>query len=99
MSRVATLEPLCATREKFYEQRLLLGLSWYCEAPPSTRLAEDGQVLVDWTFMWTPPPASELGATLDPQVLVIGPDRAVPFEKKVCQYRKGILPSQASANL
>ena len=36
MSRVATLEPLCATREKFYEQRLLLGLSWYCEAPPST---------------------------------------------------------------
>jgi len=50
VSRVATIEPFCATREKFYEQKLLLGLPWYCEAPPSTRLAEDGQVLVDWTF-------------------------------------------------
>ncbi len=66
VSRVATLEPLCASREKFYEQRLLLGLSWYCEAPPNTRLAGDGQVLVDWTFIWTPPPAPELGTTLEP---------------------------------
>ena len=81
VSRVATLEPICATREKFYEQRLLLGLSWYCEAPPTTRLAADGQVLVDWTFVWDPLPASELGATLDRQVLVLGPDRAVSFEK------------------
>ena len=79
VSRVATLEPLCASREKFYEQRLLLGLAWYCEGPPSTRLAEDGQVLVDWTFMWTPP--ADLGATLPPQELVIGPDRAVSFER------------------
>ena len=81
VSRVATLEPLCASREKCYEQRLLLALSWYCAAPPTSRLAGDGQVLVDWTFLWTPPAAEALGATLEPQALVLGPDRAVSFER------------------
>ena len=88
VSRVATIEPFCASREAFYQQRLLLGLSWFCDAPPTTRLAEDGHVLVDWTFVWRPPPASELGATLDPQVLVIGPDRAVSFEKRCAEIEK-----------
>ena len=88
VSRVATLEPFCASREKSYEQRLLLGLSWYCAAPLSTRLAGDGQVLVDWTFMWTPPSAADLGATLEPQVLVLGPDRAVSFERICADLEK-----------
>ena len=88
VSRVATLEPLCASREKFYEQRLLLGLSWYCDAPPSTRLSGDGLVVVDWTFMWTPPTAAVLGARLDPQVLVLAPDRAVSFERVCAQIEK-----------
>ena len=75
-------------RVKFYEQRLLLGLSWYCDSPPTSRLVGDGRVLVDWTFTWMPPPASELGATLEPQVLVIGPDRAVSFEKLCANIEK-----------
>ena len=87
-SRVAPIEPFCASREQFYEQRLLLVLPWFCEAPPVTRLAPDGQSLVEWTFTWTPPPASELGATLDPQVLVLGPDRAVSFEQECARIER-----------
>ena len=79
VSRTGTIEPIAAMREKFYEQRLLLGLSWYCDSPPTSRLVGDGRVLVDWTFVWEPPPSTGL----DPKVLVLGPDKGVSFENYV----------------
>ena len=71
-------------REKFYEQRLLLGRSWYCDSPPTSRLVGDGRVLVDWTFVWQPPPSTDL----DPKVLVLGPDRGVSFETPCADFEK-----------
>ena len=84
VSRTGMIEPLTATREKFYEQRLLLGLPWYCDSPPSSRLAGDGRVLVDWTFVWQPPPETDL----DPKVLVLGPEQGVSFETLCSELEK-----------
>ena len=36
VSRTPFLEPLGGSRENFYEQKLLLGLPWYCETAPTT---------------------------------------------------------------
>ena len=83
VSRVGFIEPIAASREKFYEQKLLLALSWYCESPPIVRAGPGGKELAEWTFFWDPPPAEELGAHLLREVLVLAPDRAVPFEE-VC---------------
>ena len=78
VNRSPTLEPIAGTRERFYEQRLLLGLSWYCASPPTSSLADDGKVNVTWTFTWTPP--EELATQLQPQGLLLGPGLAVSFE-------------------
>ena len=78
VSRTATLDPIGATRETVYQNKLLLGLSWYCAAPPARRLSADGAVLVDWTLKWSPPP--ELDGQLRPKEMVLGPEEAVSFE-------------------
>ena len=84
VSRTGTIEPMAALREKFYEQRLLLVLPWYCDTLPTSRTVEDGRVFVDWTFKWQPP----ADTSLEPRVLVIGPDRAVSFETLCVEYEK-----------
>ena len=86
VSRTATIEPIGATRESFYQNRLLLGLSWYCDAPPTRRLGEGGRILVDWTLLWTPP--SELHGRLQPIELVLGGDEAVSFETTCEEYER-----------
>lgn len=54
VSRPPYQEPLGKRRDDFYEQKLLLGLPWYCsEAPkmlPNRKL--------QWTFRWTSPISS-----------------------------------------
>ena len=74
-SRVNFLEPIGARREAFYEQRLLLGLAWYCSEPPFV----DDSGAQSWRFSWTPP--EETGAPdLEPLELWIGAD-AISFER------------------
>ena len=94
VSRTATIEPIGAQREKFYEQRLLLVLAWYCDTPPTSRTCDDGSVLADWAFKWNPPS----GTALHPKVLVLGPDRAESFEtlcaeleKEFCRGQHGLV--------
>ena len=88
VSRTPTIEPLGASRERFYEQRLLLGLPWHCASAPSTRLAADGKVLVEWRFLWTPPAPELLGTQLEPLELIIAPDLAVSFETTCADIEK-----------
>jgi len=65
VSRTACFELMGAQREQHYEQRLLLGLPWYCPAPP--RKAEDsGEVA--WHFKAELPNPSELGGACLPQL-------------------------------
>ena len=84
VSRTATLDPIGAKREVFYQNRLLLGLSWFCAAPPTRRLGAEGAVLVDWTLKWSPPP--ELEGRLQPKEMVLGPEEAVSFETLCAEY-------------
>ena len=86
VSRTATVEPIGAKRESFYQNRLLMSLSWYCGEPPKSRLSADGAVLVDWTLRWTPPP--ELEDQLQAKTLVLGPEQAVSFETVCAEYER-----------
>jgi hypothetical protein len=92
--RTGTIEPIAARREKFYEQRLLLRLAWHCEAPPESRLLEDGSMGEEWTFTWAPPE----GTSLHPRKLVLGSAQAVSFEvlcaeleKEFCRTQHGLV--------
>ena len=98
VTRVGFIEPIAASREAFYQQKLLLGIPWYCASAPVKRIGEDGQELVEWKFVWDPPCAAELGARLPQVVLLIAPDRPVSFEElcaklesKICQRRHGLV--------
>ncbi len=71
VSRLPYLEPLGKRREEFYEQRLLLGLPWYC--PHSPVMLESGDL--EWTFAWDSPVAA-----LVPQELRLSPNCNVSFE-------------------
>ena len=51
ISRVPFHEPIGSRREAFYEQKLLLGLAWYCSEAPLTN--DDGSQC--WRFVWKPP--------------------------------------------
>lgn len=55
VNRNAFITPLGAEREKFYEQRLLLTLAWFCPEKPVRD--DDG---VEWHYRWAKPLASEL---------------------------------------
>ena len=50
VTRTACLQPIGASREDFYEHRLLLTLPWRCEDGPASNAA--GQ---EWSFLWDPP--------------------------------------------
>ena len=47
-------EPMGAGREAFYEQRLLLGLPWFCKASAGHRRV-DGETKPCWTFTTSAP--------------------------------------------
>ena len=82
VSRVPFLEPIGARREAFYEQRLLLGLAWFCSEPPIV----DESGAQRWRFAWTPP--EDAGAAdLEPLELWIGTD-AISFERRCHEIEK-----------
>ena len=75
VSRTPILEPIGEIREKFYEQKLLLGLAWYCAEKPT--LDPDGKAI--WTFNWDPP--EDIGDVhLEGKQLVVSSSRALSFE-------------------
>ena len=43
-TRVPSIEPMGASREDFYECKLVLGLPWYCSEKPQVVLNEEGHV-------------------------------------------------------
>ena len=68
ITRVPCIEPIGARREAFYEQKLLLGLAWYCSEPPFQ--AENG--VQYWRFAWRPPAEDEVGTSLPSLELWLG---------------------------
>ena len=93
ISRVPCIEPMGARREAFYEQRLLLGLSWYCSEPP----IDIGNGAQHWRFVWKPPAPEEVGANLPPLELHVGeaPDsfeqRASEIEAEFCRAEHNLV--------
>ena len=70
-TRVPFIEPIGASRERFYEQKLALGMSWYCAERP--KVEADGSCT--WTFQWDPP----RGVDVSGESLVIGKN-SIAFE-------------------
>ena len=84
-SRTPTLEPLGETRESFYESKLLLGLPWFCEAPPETVVGADGHTAIQWTFKCEPPCAS-----IEPLTFRVGGTEQPSFEQ-LCEECETLL--------
>jgi hypothetical protein len=78
--RVPYLEPLANKREDYWQQRLLLGLPWYCQEPPKTVNGE-----LEWTFKWDSPVPN-----LKPTELKIGSNHAVTFEEEAFKTEQHI---------
>ena len=94
VSRVPFIEPLADKREAFYEQRLLLGLAWFCPEPPK----EQADGVIVWRFFWEPPTDEQLGGVqLEPQELCLGKEaisfehRCAVFERRLCQNEYGLI--------
>jgi len=75
--RTPFIEPLADKRESYFEQKLLLGLSWFSDSPPQA--LEDGSVV--WKFRWSSPEST----SLEPIELVLG---SVSFEEKCSEIEK-----------
>ena len=87
VSRAPFIEPLADKREAFYEQRLLMGLAWFCPELPEKQA--DGNVV--WRFRWEPPTEEQIsGAQLEPQELCLGGE-AVSFEHRCAVLERRIL--------
>ena len=78
VSRSRIHEPIGESRERFYEQKLLLGLSWYCDHHPL--VGESGDV--EWVFKWTPPGPDKLGGiALSLLEMRLSKSKDISFEK------------------
>ena len=90
------IEPIGSSREDFYEAKLVLGLPWYCPAPPTVGTDDEGTEYTEWSFQWDAP--EDLGgAIIDSEVLQVGKHN-VSFEMvcnrletKFCDYELGLV--------
>ena len=83
VSRIPLLEMSGAGREGFYQQRLLLSLSWFC-AMPIGHITIDDKETLQWTFQWDPPLPDDIGgAVLESETMTIAtsPDKGFSFEE------------------
>ena len=78
VSRTPTIEPLGASREPFYEMRLLLTLPFHCCNPPAL---VDGET--EWHFRWEPP-SEELGFCMPAVELKISEQAPLCYEE-ICK--------------
>jgi hypothetical protein len=60
---LAFLEPVGASRENYYQCKLLLGLAWYCREPAESKTI-DGNDAVLYTLHWMPPKEEDIGVAL-----------------------------------
>ena len=73
VSRVPFIEPIGASREDFYEAKLVLALPWYCPEMPKVVKNADGHDVTEWTFQCDPPTGDAIGGhDLAPIVLKLG---------------------------
>jgi len=87
VSRIKAVEPIGESRERHYQQKLLLGLAWYAEAGPEA-VVLDGKDAVEWTLRWKPPASLESHA-LPPITLQISSARTpLSFEVRCADYEK-----------
>eukprot|EP00973_Karenia_brevis_P094463 12422633-Karenia_brevis.AAC.1 len=78
VSRTPFIEPIGLKREAYYEQKLLLGLSWYCTEKASERENQEAE----WHFHWKPPSAEQLGGIVLPtKTFSLAPNSAISFEQ------------------
>ena len=75
ISRVPTIEPVGATREMFYEAKLLLALPWFCPGIPEVQADENGKSTTVWTFQCNLPVDS-----LEAEVFKLGGDHTQSYE-------------------
>ena len=86
VSRIPFLEPLGPKRENYYQQKLLLGLPWYCPCAPAA--IPDGHL--EWTFRWDPPEGTrglrpqDMKITDDDRCAVSFEDEAARVEHEIC---------------
>ena len=78
--RTPFLEPLANKREDYWQQRLILGLPWYCDEKPKV---VDGEL--EWIFKWDSPASG-----LIPRELNIGPKCSVTFEEEAFKTERDI---------
>ena len=75
VSRVPFIEPIGASREDFYEAKLVLALPWYCPEMPKVVQTENGLDVTEWTFQCDPPTGDAIGGhDLAPIILKLGKD-------------------------
>jgi len=87
VSRVNTIEPIGESRERHYQQRLLLGLPWFAPACPDL-VEEDGKRAVRWTLEWARP-VSLSAYALPAITLQLSSARApLSFEEECHNYEK-----------
>ena len=80
VSRVPFIEPIGDSREDFYENKLCLGLSWFCGDLPEVVKDAEGRNHTVYTFQWNPPKDDDMGGVqLDCELLKLGKD-PVSFE-------------------
>jgi hypothetical protein len=85
VTRSPCIEPIGASRESFYECRLMLGLPWFCEESPQVVPGEDGKNHTVWTFVWQPPSPEELdGLRLEHEILTLSTNIGISFEERCC---------------
>ena len=77
---MSTIEPIGATRESFYEAKLLLALPWFCSDCPEIDENEKGRRRGVWTFQCKPPISSLEGT----YAFKVGADNTPSFEV-LCQ--------------
>ena len=75
VSRLPTIEPMGASREMFYESKLLLALPWVCLEVPETVQDAEGHNVTQWTFQCDPP-----SDAIEPIVFKIGGEHTPSFE-------------------
>ena len=55
VARTQWYEPIGSTREKFYEQKLVLGLSWFADSAPQVIETTGAKQAVAWVLKWARP--------------------------------------------
>ena len=89
VANVAFIEPLGERREDHFEQKLLLGLAWFCTHKPT--IEANGSI--EWTFFWKSPVQGVADRSI-----AIRDDTAISFEdlcslmeKEICQQHLNLI--------